>query len=68
MRRPDDYRTRLSRRHFLGLGAVLGTGAAATRLATAPPAGEPAGDAAATRAAGYRETAHVREYYRKARF
>lgn len=62
---------KLSRRGFLKNAAVLGGAATATALGSQVQAGVEGQAPAAkevTPPKGYRETPHIREYYKKARF
>lgn len=63
---------RTTRRGFLRRAALVGgvaTAAAVSRGAAAATGGQPDSDQATKPAAtGYRETEHVRTYYRRARF
>lgn len=67
----DDKGNSVTRRGFLRSSAFIGGAAAAAPLLGQAASGveEPAQNRSDTkRKRGYRETAHVREYYNKARF
>lgn len=62
---------KLSRRSFLKSAAVAGGAAGVATLGSQVQSSvdeQPIAEKAETRSKGYRETAHVREYYAKARF
>lgn len=65
--RKQQDRKQVDRRGFMKL-AGLGAGAAGATMGLALPKAEAATPAPATEHAGYRETEHVKTYYRMARF
>jgi hypothetical protein len=64
---PSSPATDLKRRHFLLTLGAGGVSAATVAVAALPSAAAPGTEATPAADSGYRETDHVRDYYRTAR-